>query len=786
MEANRTQADSLCETSPLAALDSRQFDKRLSLWRFLTVATSLAWSLKLAAGPSKPFRDRNASGHPASGVAALDFSIGLKDGQTRFRQGETITLELSYGTHPRAGAGRLAMDQDTPGLAVDEFRLQPRTGVVDPLRGFLSSVSVWDGPPPRPEPFIEEQGPSTAVDINEWFRFDKLGKYRLSVLAHPVRSRFGGFGNRDSGAATFTSNTVEFEIVPADPGWQAVTIQKAVALLATNGDYERQREGCRTLRFMTARAAVDVMIRHYADEGVCEAEYRGGLFAFLDREYAVQKMEDGVLDPTAVVSAGYLLTLATLSTYLEHPEFVPSAGDHYLGKTEWLMGGSLAGHWDLVEAKQEEYVEELIGALRDKTGQALALCLKAIFDSPFLGQPTLLKSTDPAFLAQLRRKLAEVFTNLPPSEQDTLLGERWPNIASPAMVPVLRHLYEDPPPGVYEPQFVGMVLERLFQVAPAEGRALIMEEMVRSHPRFDLRFVRLLPDKEIPELDVPLVESLEASKGQESTIVELIGRYATPGVFARVMAIEADRLGQMPCEAQAAFLAYAFRSDPASGAELLSKALAARKATRCYTTVLGEVVARRQMTPEIEQEAVAHLDDPDMEVAASAVVTLGRYGSAEAEQPLWDRLRRWHSAWASRSSELPDGYGPGLKNGLETRLELALLEALGTGQGWFTGPEKLAKLASLCVSAGGCRKAQEMMAQCSGTPRITVSPAYEGHYSATVNQYQLDSLDSLKQKLIQFPRGTIFEWVFADDVKDGTPILAEIRGFLAEYGMTIR
>src|SRR5262249_13550457 len=126
------------------------------------------------------------------------------------------------------------------------------------------------------------------------------------------------------------------------------------------------------------------------------------------------------------------------------------------------------------------------------------------------------------------------------------------------------------------------------------------------------------------------------------------------------------RLGQMPCEAQAAFLAYAFRSDPASGADLLSKALAARHATRCYTTVLGEVVARRQMTPEIEQEAVAHLDDPDVEVAASAVVTLGRYGSAEAEQPLWDRLRRWHSAWASRSSELPDGYGPGLKNGLET------------------------------------------------------------------------------------------------------------------------
>ena len=785
--ADRAWADSLCdsEASSLAVHTSRQLARRLRLRRFLIVATSLAWGLKLAAGSPRPFLGSNASGQPASGVTALDFSIGLKDGQTRFRQGETITVELGYGTDPQATAGHLATDQDRPGLAVDEFRLQPRTGVVDPIRDFLSSVSVWDGPPPRPEPFVEERG-SIAIDINEWFRFDRLGKYRLSVLAHPVRSRFGAFGNRVPGAATVTSNTVEFEIVPADPSWQATTVQKAVALLATNVvDYRRQREGCRILRFMTARAAVDMIIKHYADEGVCEAEYRDGLFAFPDREYVVQKMEDGILDPAVVVSAGYLSTLATLSTYLEHPELVPSDGDHYLGKPEWLMGGSLAGHWDLVEAKEEEYLKELMGALEDKTGQALALCLKAIFDSPFLEQPTLLKSTDPKVLAQLRTELAEVFTDLPASEQSDLLWVRWPNIASPAMAPVLRHLYEDPPPGVYEPQFVGMVLERLFEVAPAEGRALIMKEMIRPRPRFDLRFVHLLPDKEIPELDGPLVESLEASKGQESTIVELIGRYATPGVFARVMAIEADQLGQMPCEAQAALLAYAFRSDPASGAELLSKALAARKATRCYTTVLGEVAARGQMTPEIEQEAVAHLDDPDVEVVASAVTTLGRYGSAEAEQPLWDRLRKWHSAWASRSSELPDGYGPGLKNGLETGLELALVEALGTGQGWFAGPERLGKLASLCVSAGGCRKAQELITQYSATPVITVFPASEGHYSAMVNQYQLDSLDSLHQKLIQFPKGTVFEWAIMD-AKDGAPILAQIQAFLAEHGMTIR
>src|SRR5437879_9843681 len=112
--------------------------------------------------------------------------------------------------------------------------------------------------------------------------------------------------------------------------------------------------------------------------------------------------------------------------------------------------------------------------------------------------------------------------------------------------------------------------------------------MELSWPRRDLRLVPLLPNKEIPELDEPLAENLEASEGRESTIVELIGRYATPAIFPRVLAIEKGLVGEMPCEAQAAFLAYAFRSDPASGAELLERALAARKSTRCYTMTLSE------------------------------------------------------------------------------------------------------------------------------------------------------------------------------------------------------
>lgn len=268
-------------------------------------------------------------------------------------------------------------------------------------------------------------------------------------------------------------------------------------------------------------------------------------------------------------------------------------------------------------------------------------------------------------------------------------------------------------------------------------------------------------------------------------MVELIGRYATPTIFERVRAVEEDHVGQMPCEAQAALLTYALKSDPAAGAEVLDKALAARKTTRCYTSTLSDV-ASRNMTPEVERTAIAHLDDQDLEVASNATVTLGRYGSAAAEQPLWDRLEKWHSKWAGRAGELPNGYGSGLRNGLETGLEAALIEALASAQAWFAGPEKLERLAKLCVSSASCRRLQDINTECSDAPVINIFVQAEGRYSASVNQYQLDSLDALKHKLAQFPTGTTFKWAFGGEPKDAAPVLADIRTFLDEHGMEIR
>lgn len=204
----------------------------------------------------------------------------------------------------------------------------------------------------------------------------------------------------------------------------------------------------------------------------------------------------------------------------------------------------------------------------------------------------------------------------------------------------------------------------------------------------------------------------------------------------------------------------------------------------CSAMALSEL-ASRHMTPEIQQVAIAHLGDSDPQVAAGAAATLGRYGSDEAEQPLWDRFERWHAQWADRASELPDGSGSALQNGIETALEQALIDALGAGQAWFAGPRALARLSKLCVSTSGCQRVQEIITEAEAAPNINVY-RLAPDYRASVAQYQAGSLDALKQKLVQFPQGTVFTWSFGGDEKEGAAVLADLRAFLKGRGMTIR
>jgi hypothetical protein len=69
------------------------------------------------------------------------FTTRLAGGQTKFHQGERITLELGYLTD-RASSSSLVTGGEHDWIRVDAFHLDPETGVADPLQNYPGGVNV--------------------------------------------------------------------------------------------------------------------------------------------------------------------------------------------------------------------------------------------------------------------------------------------------------------------------------------------------------------------------------------------------------------------------------------------------------------------------------------------------------------------------------------------------------------------------------------------------------------------------------------------------------------------
>src|SRR6185369_14442692 len=85
--------------------------------------------------------------------------------------------------------------------------------------------------------------------------------------------------------------------------------------------------------------------------------------------------------------------------------------------------------------------------------------------------------------ATLKHALAPIFSELPATTQQSLLENRWREIAGEEMLPVLRRLYEKE---TKYPDLTSVALRRLYELSPDEGRRLIIEEMRKGNPRVNI------------------------------------------------------------------------------------------------------------------------------------------------------------------------------------------------------------------------------------------------------------------------------------------------------------
>jgi len=194
----------------------------LSLLVFAAAATAAT----RASAQEEPdhFTASQRIGH-RSNPPGVTFTVSFRGGQTRFRPGEPIGLELAFSSS-LPGAYHLDTAGDDRGGRphADDFRLAPDDGAQDPpedppedYSGSRLSGSVGGGLPGVVE--LEAKPYRIELDLNERLRPTRPGRYRLYVLSRRV-----GPGRRpaaDGDAYHVVSNLVEFEVLPRGPARSA-------------------------------------------------------------------------------------------------------------------------------------------------------------------------------------------------------------------------------------------------------------------------------------------------------------------------------------------------------------------------------------------------------------------------------------------------------------------------------------------------------------------------------------------------------------------------------------
>jgi hypothetical protein len=723
--------------------------------------------------------------------ADVTFNIRFKAGKTQFYQGELITIEMLFSSKA-AGYQLSGATYDRSGrFEMDSFHVDPSNGVTDPTAEYFQSTPMaFFGGGLAPGPITLTEKPYVIErDMNELVRFDQPGHYRLYVTNSRVGKPVFQGRTRSPQWSPVTSNTIEFDVLKPDPNWQSQQIQAAAAAIERGHD---DHATCQVLRFMNSATAEAEMLRLYSSK--CAGDFALGLVGSPRRAALIEAMETQIAAPDYAVTAGFLQTLASLTFMREHPEpltYEPPNDPEKL-KALQALGKKRRDDYDEIVTR---YTRQIAATVSRKTRSARAITLDTLlqFDNRVPGQKS---GETNVGTDQLIASLPDLFLELPKDRQLTLLESLWSRIRSPAMLPVLRQLLAEPAqPADARNDLRSIALRHLYELAPEEGRERILREMKVVPRRVDEKVLQLLPETELAEVDQMLTEALAQTKEPDFTVVaeyaELIARYASTNSLARVKTATESKIGTMACAPQDALLVYFLRTDPDYGAAALERALNARGEGRsgCYRMTF-EDLGRRTMSPAIEASALQHLDDPNREVAIQAVVLLRQKGSAKAEQPLMERLERWHAEWQARAEDVQPQIANGMVNGEPMHFELELVRTLVSATAWTLDEDQLKHIEELCLTPNSRQEVQAAI-KATDDRTIDVSMWWSDRFymNFTIGNYRVeasDSIEQLKTKLSTMPKGSHFTWkCFTQDTQAETRFFQELKNFLAARGMTL-
>ncbi len=605
-----------------------------------------------------------------------------------------------------------------------------------------------------------------SVNLNEYVPRLPPGRYtvrcRVQQLALKEGERIRRTFVSTQPPAYVISNPIEFEIVPATAQWIRTTVAEARSTIETTGvevrnGFEIRQQAAERLRYidhpLAWRAALDL-------EG-SQANLPGllsGLYESAHPTEVCKLMHERIPLPAYAVSDRFLNIAAAMCAKAEgHKPY--EADFEFQSRAAAVLASSLAS----------------------KTGpakmQGLQTLLRVLSNSVH-------RRITPPWAPVVAEVFAASYANAQPHQLRDFLNWWWSVLRSPRMEPILEAIIAKPAGNAADAEGRNLALKRLYELNPEKGRKQLLTELRDFRTSADLDVFSLLEPKYVGNIDDVLIENFNKAQsppyGDGRKILLLIARYGSAQSVERFK--EVYEMQHDPCGA--GLIAYFLRVDPAYADGILRRQPwdTQAPAPPC-TAELIEHVPPLQMHRVMEEYLAAFTQHGDIRIKGAAARALGQYGSAWAEEPLWNAYRYFHEWWKNRREDLDKQEFLG-----NVGLEQTLRNALARGAGWLTDEAKLKQIDALCLGWACLQDSFRDLNIWREPLRLTVYLSPGEDLRAEVAHYtNLRSMEALERKLSQFPRGTVFQmsvYVLKDDLRRNT-IEERLRKVAASNDFTL-
>lgn len=461
---------------------------------------------------------------------------------------------------------------------------------------------------------VERLGQYSQVFIlNEWIRFDIPGEYRVYCTTYRVIPK-----DIYPRSISLCSQIIKIRIKPADETFVQRTIDRALKNIASE-DKDMRYDAIRRLRFLATPESIEAIVPFLGGEDQnLRFEAYAGIIGSRDWEHARKALLDGMENEDIAVNSAYIDTLADISLPREAHLIDWDPNNIKLGRKQYR---DLETRIDEVKKKA---LDDLANVYNKKTGRALGVTSSLLLEEGFER-------------AGLKESLASSFFDLTDEEQKELLQYQWEKIRCPEFEPVLSRILETPFKWEQwiDPQLSSLALLHYMEYNPEKAREVIINDMKRPEPLLARKVLFSLPDEFLPEIEDMLVSNL--TRQYSDKVASLVERYATTRVLPQIIEFYQKHEGRLACSIQASLLRYWVKHDRSNGLAAVVKAISLREHTRCYTSVLWDVLSACY-GPDAEEIAISFLNDEEPDVVVGAVRLLARKGTKDCIDPLLAKL----------------------------------------------------------------------------------------------------------------------------------------------------